>query len=213
MKKWSREKKRGVAIIVLMLGVVGLLTGLLIDMLAKARETKEPESLGREEALESPELPLPEETLETELMEEKKEGTKSLSVARSGDESLYPAARILCSFLSCGHSLQMEAPKGLLGLTEQEMESLGYRVERIPGLGPSIRCSLKSYCPKHLLLCYRDGRLFVEQLDPETLRMKESLQIPLETQILEPLLLAELENGVEIQSLDEVEEYLEALES
>jgi len=197
MKKWSREKKRGVAIIAVMLSILGFLTGMLID------------SLQEEE-------PVPRvETREENLPLEEAEG-EPLQATLSGQEpSILPETEISMTtkFSRCGHSLKTPAPTGLVGLRKSEVEALGFEWISEGEGSVLLHGSINGYCPEHLVLCLRNGDVIVEKRSETDFSLLTQILILEDAEAMEPLLEEELRRGVEIRSLSELDDYLESIET
>lgn len=141
-------------------------------------------------------------------------------VDRIGVVSILPTTRVereTC-FLQCGHTVisTLKNASGFTGLTKTELadrypkaiitsfsSDLVHIVERFEG-----------YCPEHFVLLFaEEGMLKVMRMQAETLENVCVLEIPDALEGLDAETAEQLQQGEAFSSLDEINRYLENLES
>lgn len=149
------------------------------------------------------------------------EGTEdSTQVDRIGEISLLPTTHVereIC-YLSCSHTgtVEMTDTSALVGKTRRELAALfpdavitSFTSELV-----HIVMSVDGYCPEHLLLkANEQGMLEVYRMQEDNLSMTSILQLQYSLDTFDDETAAELREGVLFHTLDDINHYLESLES
>ncbi len=140
------------------------------------------------------------------------------SVGKIGKPSIIPATEVLVRyrFLLCGHTLEKDETGGeFIGCTLEDITQkyADARVLELNNQKAIIERELERYCPDHYMLFMDNkGEICVSNTAEEDYT-KEVLQVlNFDAVGLDDEITAELENGVLLNTLEEVNSYLESIE-
>lgn len=141
-------------------------------------------------------------------------------VDRIGEPSILPETRVerdIC-YLGCQHreTVAVTDTSVLVGMTRQELAAYWPDAVVTSFTSELVRVVVSSegYCPKHLLLqANAQGKLEVSQMQPDTLTMASVLELDVSLDGLGEEARDELQEGVPFDSLEEINHYLESMES
>lgn len=139
---------------------------------------------------------------------------------RIGEASILPATAIerqVC-YLACGHLTEGPLPDAdaLVGMTRRELAQAYPEAAITTFTSERVRLvvSAEGYCPAHLLLMAdAEGALAVYQMQEDTLQMETVLALPLAADAFDAETAAALAAGVPFDTMDEINAYLESMES
>lgn len=120
------------------------------------------------------------------------------------------------NFTMCGHSIEeTRAERDLIGLTKAQVAAAvkAWTLESFSHDELKFGRSADMYCPDHLLLKGTDKGLGVYKTDLNTLELTEIMKFTLDISHLDRNVQADLEKGMPFDDLEEIEGYIENLES
>ena len=129
-----------------------------------------------------------------------------------GEETVSPDARVLWRYhMACGHVVEREDAQPAIGKTKAELEA-AYGVDSVSSFGnAAVVLELESplCCPDHYLLKLEEGVLTVRKTGDD---LQEEILLTLDV-TLPPDAAAECEQGLCFDSLEDINVYLEGLDS
>ena len=154
------------------------------------------------------------------MQQEAEQKQDAAEVDRIGEPSILPETRVerdIC-YLGCQHreTVAVTDTSALVGMTRQELAAYWPDAVITSFTSELVRVvvSTESYCPKHLLLrADAQGNLEVCQMQTDTLAMAPVLELEVSLDGLGEEARAELQEGVLFNSLEEINHYLESMES
>ena len=155
--------------------------------------------------------PPPEETAQ-EAPAQPEQEPQAEQVAQMGEETVSPDARVLWRYhMACGHVVEREDAQPAIGKTKAELEA-AYGVDSVSSFGnAAVVMELESplCCPDHYLLKLEEGVLTVRKTGDD---LQEEILLTLDV-TLPPDAAAECEQGLCFDSLEDINVYLEGLDS
>ncbi len=151
--------------------------------------------------------------------EERKAAGESAETGVIGLVSVLPSTGITLEtcFAVCGHTVSRELDNAsYVGFSEAEMAEhfFGADFTEFSSKRVVMRRSQPGCCPEHVLLkSAADGTLRVYQTEADTFRQRELQHLGETPALLDESVAAELAAGVAFDSIDEINAYLESVES
>ncbi len=145
--------------------------------------------------------------------------TETQPVGQVGQARILPDTEVHISnrFSLCGHSIETDEIGGeLVGCTTADILSKWPQahVKELTGERASIERELEGCCPLHYMLTDAgDGMLEVTQTEPETYRTRMVMRIRTEPEQFIQEEREQLRKGIVFDSLEQINAYLESLES
>lgn len=141
----------------------------------------------------------------------------SLGVAKSGEISVLPDTTVTweVSFL-CGHTQTLQGHRDVLGYTRADIGAAYPTADivQMTAQAVTIRLELDEYCPEHYVLILAEPNvLAVMRTDLDALEARQIAVINVDVAQLEEDLIAELGGGKVFDSLMEIDEFVEGVES
>ena len=133
-------------------------------------------------------------------------------VAQMGEETVSPSAKVLWRYhMACGHVVEREDAQPAIGKTQAELEAAYGPGSVVSFAADAVVLELESaaYCPDHYVLKLEDGALTVRKTGDD---LQEEILLNLDV-TLPPDAAAECEKGLCFDSLEDINVYLEGLDS
>lgn len=140
-------------------------------------------------------------------------------VGQIGQPSILPSTTVDTTyyFLLCGHECNKEEVGGsLIGYTLEDVTALWQdaRVTTLNGEQAVIERELEQYCPKHYILQTKsDQMLDVLHTDEQSLETSVLMTIPIDLTRVHDEVRALLDEGLVFDSLEQINAYLEDIDS
>lgn len=120
-------------------------------------------------------------------------------------------------FLLCGHSRERDDTGGeYTGCTQEEIYARypDARVIKLDSAGAVIERELERYCPAHFqIFMDAEGRIHINHTNDEDYMQDIQQTLSYDSSGLEQAVKAELEEGIVLDSLEEINSYFESVES
>lgn len=133
-------------------------------------------------------------------------------VAQMGEETVSPSAKVLWRYhMACGHVVEREDAQPAIGKTQAELEA-AYGPGSVTSFGADavvLELESAAYCPDHYVLKLENGALTVRKTGDD---LQEEILLTLDV-TLPPDAAAECEKGLCFDSLEDINVYLEGLDS
>jgi hypothetical protein len=120
------------------------------------------------------------------------------------------------AYTSCGHIVSAsEHSAAYIGLTREELLSRypGCEVVELTSEKLVLRRQVSGYCPNHLILKRDDKGLVVMKTDPVTGEQQALLHINFDLSQLDSEALEQLDTGLIFETLEQIDSYLEGIDS
>ncbi len=147
-----------------------------------------------------------------EAAEPAEETPAAAQVAQRGEETVSPNAQVIWqNQMCCGHTVEVESAQPIIGKTRAELER-EYGADAILEFSPekvTIAREMDLFCPEHYVLKLESGLLTVRKTGED---LKEEILLTLDVS-LPPDAAAECTEGLPFDSLEDINLYLEGLDS
>ncbi|MDD3920849.1 MAG: hypothetical protein PHO41_06750, partial [Eubacteriales bacterium] len=140
-------------------------------------------------------------------------------VTEIGEKSILPQTEITVryTFLKCGHILeQAYANRELVGLTGAQVETLwnNAHIMELEKTHALIEREMPACCPAHYLLqTKKDDSLWYSKTDQQDYTRQTETEIPFDVSVLHEDVQKALQEGIVFDRLNEIDAYLEGVES
>lgn len=145
-------------------------------------------------------------------------GDPSQSVGEIGDSIILPTTAVTWEyrFTMCEHVRTVKNNRNVIGMSKDELtakfsgsEILQWDQEQV-----SIKRTIEGCCPAHYLLQLNDRQIIcVYQVDSNTFEKVLYMELTTDSGSIDAEAMQELKTGVCLNTLDEINEYIESVES
>jgi len=189
MVQWLKKNVAGILCVILALAAGGVTGYVLAD--------------GEREQL--PMTQLPQERIKAPLQQE-----------NSPEEEPEEGHRIYV-FSKCGHTLQLQEKDGPIADHGQSQTQAAYpniTIQTMNGEDGGLLYEVASHCPAHyVLILTSEGVLQVQQTNADTLAVETVMTLSLDVSVLSRQVQDALQEGMVFDSLEQINKYLEDVES
>lgn len=127
------------------------------------------------------------------------------------------AIRSRLIFTECTHQYETQiAAAPYVGFTRAQLADAFplCKISRFSAEEVLLERTVDGYCGKHLLLrSEQEGKLSVLQMNQDTLALENKFSVEFNAELLDAATLAELQSGVAFDTMDDLNAYLESVES
>lgn len=205
MDIFSKGKRAGLYALLIASALVLLLLGMLIGRsLAHADERK----AAQKGAVLEQAMPLtPAGTPAAGALEDKP--IAAMASLSSGAEVIWEEY-----FSGCGHTLRHAGGESA-GMTREELQRrfLSYEIADFSVDRAILRAQRAGYCPAHYLLCEKNGKLLITRRSQESLENECVMELEIDLAEMRGELPDELKEGIAFDALEQINEYMENIES
>lgn len=140
------------------------------------------------------------------------------NVSQTGETAVLPTTDVIWSdyYKKCGHEYVTFISDDVLGMTRSELEEKYKDYEIAIMTSETVRFvrTIDGYCPSHFLLkTLGDNVLCVMRTDPETHTLTQVKEFPFDLDSLDAGVLEQLKAGMVFDTEDEINAFLEDIES